>query len=355
MNKTRKIVFLWDILTENNKYTIESLRKKNCNVTVILRNKQKQKFSFLPKIKSKNFKIFLFEKFNFFSLLKFLKKRSPDIVVVCGWISIYYLIYCLYFRLKNTQVVLICDNVWQNTFRQKIAKYFCILKINFFFFSKVWIPGPPSLSFVKNLGFKEKDILLHFHPANIKMFSKDLKKKLIIKKRKYPKKFIFLGRFVEKKGLKILIEAWKNLKDKKGWHLQIIGSGDIDFDIKNIQAISLSKFMEHNKLIKLFKSVGCFVCPSYLEEWGIVVQEFASAGIPLILSDGVLSKDYFLIEGKNGFLFKSGNVKSLTNSLKKIINLSSDKLIQMSILSNHLSKKISSIKSAEALLSILKV
>jgi glycosyltransferase involved in cell wall biosynthesis len=352
MSKIIKIVYLWEILTENNKYIIEELSKKNCNVTVISRNKQKKKFFFLPKIRSKNFKNFPFEKFNFFSLLKFLKNKSPDILIVCGWFSIYYLIFCLYFRLKNTQVVLICDNVWLNIFRQKIIKFLSIFKINYLFFSKVWIPGPPSLSFAKNFGFKEKDILMHFHPANTKMFSKNFSKNLRIKKRNYPKKFLFVGRFVEKKGLKILIHAWKNLKNKKGWHLHIIGSGDINFSTKNIEGISISKFAEHNKLVKLFKNVGCFVCPSYLEEWGIVVQEFACAGMPLILSDGVLSKDYFLINGKNGFLFKSGNVNSLKNSLKKIINLSTNQLIQMSILSHQLSKKISPKQSAESLLTI---
>jgi glycosyltransferase involved in cell wall biosynthesis len=355
MKKKINIVYLWEILTENNKYLIEELIKKNCNVTVISRNKQKKKFFFLPKIRSKNFKIFLFEKFHFFSLLKFLKNRSPDIVVVCGWFSIYYLIFCFYFRLKNTQVVLVCDNVWSNIFRQKVVKYLSIFKISYIFFSKVWIPGPPSLSFVKNLGFKDKDILMHFHPANIKIFSKDFKKNLIIKKKKYPKNFLFVGRFVEKKGLKTLIEAWKNLKDKKGWRLQIIGSGDLDIDIKNIEAVSILKFTKHNKMIKLLKSIGCFVCPSYLEEWGIVVQEFASAGIPLILSDGVLSKDYFLIKGKNGFLFKSGNVKSLNKSLKKIINLSNNKLIQMSTVSHELSKKISPNISAKSLICAAKV
>ena len=152
-----------------------------------------------------------------------------------------------------------------------------------------------------------------------------------------------------------MIEAWKNLKNKKGWRLHVIGSGDINFSIKNIKAISISKFVEHKKLVKLFKNIGCFICPSYLEEWGIVVQEFASAGMPLILSDGVLSKDYFLINGKNGFLFKSGNINSLKNSLKKIMNLSSNKLLQMSIFSHQLSKKISPKQSAESLLAIMKV
>ena len=355
MSKIIKIVYLWEILSENNKYLIEALCKKNCRVTVITRNKQKKKFFFLPKLRSKRFKIFPFEKFDFFRLLKFLKNKSPDIVVVCGWFSACYLIFCLYFRLKTTQVVLICDNVWLNTFGQKIIKFLRIFKINYFFFSKVWIPGPPSLSFVKNIGFKEKDILMHFHAANTKMFSKNYGKNLLIKKKKYPKKFLFVGRFVEKKGLKTLIDAWKNLKNKKGWHLHIIGSGDINISVKNIEAISISKFLEHNKLVELLKNIGCFVCPSYLEEWGIVVQEFASAGMPLILSDGVLSKDYFLINGKNGFLFESGNVDSLKNSLKKIINLPSNKLLQMSILSHQLSKKISPKQSAESLLSILKV
>ena len=65
MKKKINIVYLWEILTENNKYLIEELIKKNCNVTVISRNKQKKKFFFYQKLDQKILKFFYLKNFIF--------------------------------------------------------------------------------------------------------------------------------------------------------------------------------------------------------------------------------------------------------------------------------------------------
>ncbi|WP_416171448.1 glycosyltransferase family 4 protein [Algoriphagus boritolerans] len=41
----------------------------------------------------------------------------------------------------------------------------------------------------------------------------------------YPHSFIFVGRFVEEKGIGYLVKAWDSIIDKCGWTLTLIGDG----------------------------------------------------------------------------------------------------------------------------------
>ena len=94
--------------------------------------------------------------------------------------------------------------------------------------------------------------------------------------------------------------------------------------------------------------------PSLDEPWGVVVHEFCSAGLPIILSSKVGAKSSFLIKGFNGYEFEALNVTSLSESLLKIINSSDKELYKMGMNSNAISKKMSTESSIANLLSTIK-
>ena len=56
--------------------------------------------------------------------------------------------------------------------------------------------------------------------------------------------------------------------------------------------LSWEDFIQPENLEKV-KNAGCFVLPSLKDNWGVVVHEFAAAGLPLIISDGVGAKLLF--------------------------------------------------------------
>ena len=112
------------------------------------------------------------------------------------------------------------------------------------------------------------------------------------------------------------------------------------------------EFMQPDNLIKEIIECGCFILPSNYEPWGVVVHEAATAGMPLILSDAVGARASFLVNGMNGYKFKSNSTEDLKKYMLKIINSDEKELIKKGELSFKLSQRITPETSAKNLLSI---
>ena len=221
-----------------------------------------------------------------------------------------------------------------------------------FFFSHVWVSGLPQYNFAKRTGINDSNILLDMYSADTQLFDKAYKSYHKLKKNHYPHRFIFVGRLEDVKGIKYLIKAWKELEHfNHNWKLTIIGNGKYLQKLKNNSTIEVLDFIQPNELIKMVKNTGCYILPSLNEPWGVVVHEFAAAGLPLLLSDKIGSKSSFLIEKYNGFTFKSKSTTSLKNAINKIICANDKELYKMGKNSRTLSKRISTETSVANLLS----
>ena len=80
--------------------------------------------------------------------------------------------------------------------------------------------------------------------------------------------------------------------------------------------------------------------PSHFEPWGVVVQEYAASGFPIITSSAVGAKEAFLTDNKNGYSFEPKNIDQLKHILKKIITLNNEELLRMSESSHLMAQKI---------------
>lgn len=105
---------------------------------------------------------------------------------------------------------------------------------------------------------------------------------------------LFLSRIHPKKGLELLLNAWSACRPP-GWRVQIAGPGD-DSYIRKLEDLCRSLGIEgqvewmgpasdSNKDL-LFRSADLFVLPSYSENFGLVVAEALSYGIPVITTTG---------------------------------------------------------------------
>jgi glycosyltransferase involved in cell wall biosynthesis len=292
--------------------------------------------------------------FNQLSLKELVDRISPVITVVSGWQEKKYLSIIYQLKKKNKIVVSGFDDQWYCSIRQKLASFifkFGILKL---FYSHAWVSGSYQFEYARRLGFKKKEIIYDLYSADLELFHDAYLRNIITKKNKYPHRFIFVGRFELVKGIDILLKAWEILDNEKSdWELVLIGNGSMKSQILNNKSIIVKDFMQPKELINEISQAGCFVLPSRIEPWGVVIHEFASAGLPLIVSNVVGSASTFLIEGFNGYSFDFDNVNSLLQRLKYIIMSSDENLISMGSRSYDLSNRISPITSAQNLLSVL--
>ncbi|MDF2448130.1 MAG: glycosyl transferase family 1 [Bacteroidota bacterium] len=266
-------------------------------------------------------------------------KIEPDVIICSGWIDKDYLkITRSYF--KKIPTILTCDTHWNGTIKQRIATLFSrftILKI----FSHGWVPGRIQKVYLKKLGFPEHRISEGFYSCNLPQFQSIYLSEKPNKEIKFPKRFLYVGRYYEFKGIKDLWNAFIELDNEEpnDWELWCLGTGDIP--PVSHPKIKHFGFIQPEKLNEYTSQTGVFILPSHFEPWGVVVHEFAASGFPLILSDQVGSREQFLEAGKNGYLFESKNVNDLKIAMKKIMSSTTMEIVHMSEHSHQLSKRIS--------------
>jgi len=118
----------------------------------------------------------------------------------------------------------------------------------------------------------------------------------------------------------------------------------------NVEVLS---FSSQEELLDITKRAGVFVLPSRSEQWGVVVQEFAAAAIPIIISEIVGAKPEFFIEKFNGLSYCNNLPEDLAKAMYLMSIKDNNELIRMCKNSFDLSHKITPKISAASFLSIL--
>ncbi|TAL63116.1 MAG: glycosyltransferase [Bacteroidetes bacterium] len=350
MKRKMKILFLYTELAGYFISCLDNLSKRGMEIHLV----------HLPVNKEAPFNFFFDEKIFRYLRNQFDNKRlmelastiSPDAIYCSGWTDKGYLGVCKSF--KNTiPVILGFDNKWTGSIKQRGAVLLAKQLIHRAF-THCWIPGKAQLEFAHRLRFAEDRILTGFYSCNYKFFHGLFLQFREQKKKKFPHRFIFTGRYYDFKGIRDLWEAFVAFKEENSndWELWCLGTGnvtpEIHPDIKHfgfVQPIDMDKFISET---------GVFILPSHFEPWGVAVHEFASAGFPIICSNKVGAAETFLKNGRNGFIFQSGNIIELKNILKKISLMRDVKLMELGEKSAELARQITPDKWSDCLCSVLK-
>ena len=140
----------------------------------------------------------------------------------------------------------------------------------------------------------------------------------------------YVGRIVEQKGLRTLLEAVARLP-RTSWRLVLIGSGpfegELDQLIKNlglVERVVRLGYVVHGEIAKFLAALDLLVLPSetqpnWKEQFGRVIVEALACGTPVIGSDsGEIPK--LLSLSKGGFTFPERNAEALAAVLRQMIN-----------------------------------
>jgi glycosyltransferase involved in cell wall biosynthesis len=242
-------------------------------------------------------------------LVAYCMKFEPDIVYVAGWIDRDYKRIARKLKLKGKVIVCGLDNEWKGTLRQRLA---CLLSNILIkpYFDILWVAGQRQYQFARHLGFSHDKILCGLYAADVEAFSS-------VATHPRLRRLIYVGRFENVKGISLLYNVFVSLTDEErnGWSLAMIGNGSLKKTLLPTSTISIHDFMQPHDLVNFIADAGAFILPSREEPWGVVVQEFAAAGKPLMLSSAVNAGEQYLIHGYNGLRFQKGDLSSLKTML----------------------------------------
>ena len=134
---------------------------------------------------------------------------------------------------------------------------------------------------------------------------------------------LYLGRLVPEKGIRYLIEAYKNINtDKK----LVIAGGSSDTDIFKYELetmaagddrIIFTGFVQGRLLEELYSNAYIYVLPSDLEGMPLSLLEAMSYSNCCLTSD--IEECASVVEDK-AVIFKKSNIEDLTNKLQKLCN-----------------------------------
>ena len=288
--------------------------------------------------KSRLYFIFIFI-FNFFPLLKLLKIKKPNFLIVHLLTSLP-LTLLLLFQFK-TKFILRISGLPRLNFIRKMLWRLIGKKIFL-----VTCPSKETLNYINELNiFDSKKVTLLNDPIiDVSKIHTNLKKKIDVLdlQKDY---FISVGRLTKQKNHTLLIKLFRIMCNKnKNLFLYILGDGEEKINIiKEIKQLKL----EDNVILLGYKKnpypfiskAKAVLSPSLWEDPGAVMIEAAFCNKIVISSDCISGPKEFLLDGKGGYLFKNNNLSSFVKTINDFLQDNNNNILSKKINAKKNSKK----------------
>ncbi len=288
--------------------------------------------------KSRLYFIFIFI-FNFFPLLKLLKIKKPNFLIVHLLTSLP-LTLLLFFQFK-TKFILRISGLPRLNFIRKLLWRLVGKKIFL-----VTCPSKETLNHINKLNiFDPQKVTLLYDPIiDVSKIHNNLKKKIDVLdlQKDY---FISVGRLTKQKNHTLLIKLFKIMCNKnRNLFLYILGDGEEKINIiKEIKKLKL----EDNVILLGYKKnpypfiskANAVLSPSLWEDPGAVMIEAAFCNKIVISSDCISGPKEFLLDGKGGYLFKNNNLSSFVKTINDFLQDNNHNILLKKINAKKSSKK----------------
>jgi glycosyltransferase involved in cell wall biosynthesis len=247
---------------------------------------------------------------------------QPSTVLMASWNFPFYMRLCKYLKKQGSIIVSATDNQWHGTWKQwlgvAVSPWFLKPCINIFL-----VPGDRQSYFVQKLGFT--DIMQGWYAATVDLFQggPDIQQR--------EDAFVFVGRLIPIKGIEILVEAYQKYRKlvEEPWNLVVAGTGSLQSKFDGLPGVECLGFMQPNHLSTVMHRGKCLVLPSFSEPWGVVIQEAAAAGLPIICSSQCGAVTAYVRDGLNGYVIHP-DVETLCNAMLRIHRKTDEQVQRMS-------------------------
>jgi len=292
--------FYYQVVGLESFHKIDILMENNLNVTVL-----KNSWS-------------IFSCKNLFSIIR------SEVILISGWNNILHTILLIFIKfLLNKKIILMSDNIYLSSKKQKIGKF--LLK-NLYLnrvFNGVLVSGISAFKYARIMGFK--NIAMGYYG-----YSSDIFNQNYVKKKNINLNFIFVGSFIERKGLLHLIEVINEILNA-GKHQVIfnfIGSGPLSCDLVCLKArfpdkVILKGEKQGVALANAMRQADFLLAPSILDHWATVVSESIACGvIPLVSKTTFSYLDLIPEKLQSKLTFNEDSISDLKRSVLDAIAMS---------------------------------
>jgi len=269
-------------------------------------------------------------------VIKTLIQGNSSIVIVNGWSYFSNLLVIITAKLMGKKVWLRAENPLNHELlksKSLLAVKKLILRIFLFpFINKFLYIGSQSKLFFKYYGAKPSQLIFTPYAVDNNWFQREafcLKDKGRVKKElglPVDKEIVlFTGKYIQKKRPLDLLKAFHLMKSSTSV-LVMVGEGELrkemegyirEYDLENVV---LTGFINQSQIAKYYAVADVFVmCSGVGETWGLSVNEAMNFALPVVVSETCGCADDLVHHNQNGFLFKEGDIKALSDTVKQLL------------------------------------
>lgn len=242
--------------------------------------------------------------------------EQPDVVILPGWSQPAYSRLAGAASLRDVRFVMAMDTPFRGELRQRMARLW--LRGLLRHIDRVVVPGERARAYALMLGIPADRIDLGTYAYDQQLFND----RLLIERNQriggWPRRFLFVGRYVPQKALDVLVAAYGQYRDRVAdpWSLECCGKGPLSDLLVGIPGIRDHGFVQPEAQPALFAQHGVFVLPSRYEPWGVVVAEAMASGLPAICSSACNAAVSLLHPFWNGLEVPAGDAAALAHAMR---------------------------------------
>ena len=155
--------------------------------------------------------------------------------------------------------------------------------------------GTMARDYLINMGIPSERVVLVSNPVDVCAFNYGVDD---IRVRNGPARILYIGQFIERKGIVLLVEAFRQMKCEAKLRLVGYGSQEVELrevsaDMDNVEILPPTR--NPKEAAKHYRWADIVVMPSTREVWGLVVNEALAAGC-YVLSSNVAGVTPDLVE-----------------------------------------------------------
>jgi glycosyltransferase involved in cell wall biosynthesis len=274
---------------------------------------------------------------------------DPRVVCVPGWASPESFSAIAWARKHRRSIVTLSESQEQDAnrrrWRERIKSR--VVRLS----DAALVGGGAHRDYAIKLGLPRKNVFLGYDAVDNQHFQRgsDIARENDESTRKrlgLPHRYLLASaRFIEKKNLPNLISAYACAREVVGDvpDLVVLGDGPVRARIESMvrelgleQQVQLPGFFGYVDLPALYGLSEGFVHVSLSEQWGLVINEAAASGIPVIASSACGATASLVVPECNGFIVNPWDVSSISEALQKISSLSSRRRANMGLASRQL-------------------
>lgn len=240
--------------------------------------------------------------------------HKPEVVVVPGWLHPPYKRLASLAEFAGVRFIMTMDNPWKGTLRQRMGKF----KVGGYIkrMNAILVAGERTWQFARRLGAPESKIFRGVYGFDLPAFAGVYERRIAAGP--WPRRFLFMGRYVPEKGLEYLLPAYRQYRGMVSdpWPITFCGQGPLQKMIAAESGADDRGFVQPADQPAIMEKHGVFVLSSTYEPWGVALAEAMASGLPAICTEEVGAGVDLVRNCYNGLTVPTSDVGGLADGLR---------------------------------------